>query len=102
MEAPFHADSVILGLRSLGVALSRSLKSPITRDDFSHTFFVAETCRDQNYNCGNWARRGECYRNPRYMRVYCKKSCRVCNAQGKFAELFVIKIIIRLRFSEYC
>lgn len=35
MEAPFHAESVILGLRSLGVALSRSLKSPITRDDFS-------------------------------------------------------------------
>lgn len=31
MEAPFHAESVILGLRSLGVALSRSLKSPITR-----------------------------------------------------------------------
>ncbi|KAJ7393766.1 hypothetical protein OS493_003425 [Desmophyllum pertusum] len=40
------------------------------------------SCKDNNYNCRSWARRGECHRNPRYMRVYCKKSCRVCNAQG--------------------
>ena len=30
MEAPFHAESVILGLRSLGVALSRSQESNYT------------------------------------------------------------------------
>jgi len=35
-------------------------------------------CRDYNRNCAYWAGRGECRRNPRYMLVYCKKSCRAC------------------------
>ncbi|CAH3030869.1 unnamed protein product, partial [Porites evermanni] len=33
-----------------------------------------------NGNCPAWASRGECQKNPRYMLVYCKKSCRVCGS----------------------
>ncbi|XP_020615471.1 zinc metalloproteinase nas-28-like [Orbicella faveolata] len=44
--------------------------------------FVTESCKDFNNKCGYWASIGECNRNPGYMRVYCKKSCRVCPAQG--------------------
>jgi len=36
------------------------------------------SCSDNNGNCAAWARRGECSNNPRYMNVYCKKSCKRC------------------------
>lgn len=35
-------------------------------------------CRDVGQYCGDWARKGECNRNPSYMRLNCKKSCRLC------------------------
>ncbi|XP_073239582.1 properdin-like isoform X2 [Porites lutea] len=43
----------------------------------------ASSCYDSrlaNGNCPAWASRGECQKNPRYMLVYCKKSCRVCGS----------------------
>ena len=30
--------------------------------------------------CDEWARRGECDNNPRFMREFCKRSCGLCNA----------------------
>jgi len=36
------------------------------------------TCTDNHRNCSYWAGRGECKKNPRWMLVNCKKSCRVC------------------------
>merc|ERR1712048_127161 len=36
-------------------------------------------CRDQNVQCGHWAKNGECKRNPRYMLQTCMISCGVCN-----------------------
>lgn len=35
-------------------------------------------CKDNNQWCNWWMRRGECRINPGYMKVNCKKSCRVC------------------------
>ncbi|XP_058973764.2 transmembrane protease serine 6 isoform X1 [Pocillopora verrucosa] len=35
-------------------------------------------CRDNNRLCSTWARNGECGKNPRYMKVNCKLSCRIC------------------------
>ena len=50
--------------------------------DLRIVFFISLTgCYDHPLtkgNCPSWARRGECQRNPGYMLVYCKKSCRVC------------------------
>lgn len=40
--------------------------------------FLLIVCRDNDYRCSSWARRGECQRNPRYMRLNCKRSCRLC------------------------
>ena len=37
------------------------------------------TCEDKNSQCGSWANRGECQKNPRYMRPYCQKSCGLCD-----------------------
>ena len=45
-----------------------------------HDFFFdfSGSCTDQNRLCGFWAGRQECRRNPRFMLIYCKRSCRVC------------------------
>ena len=40
--------------------------------------FLLIDCRDNDYRCSSWARIGECQRNPRYMRLNCKRSCRLC------------------------
>jgi len=40
-------------------------------------------CIDNNANCSEWAKRGECSKNPGYMLVNCKKSCK--NAQVELA-----------------
>ena len=40
--------------------------------------FPSLDCTDNNQYCRYWAGRGECTRNPRYMRVNCRKSCNVC------------------------
>lgn len=39
-------------------------------------------CVDNHNRCSYWASIGECNKNPRYMKVNCKKSCRVCNGGG--------------------
>lgn len=41
-----------------------------------------ENCKDLNKRCDYWARIGECNRNSGYMRIFCKKSCHLCYAQG--------------------
>jgi len=38
-------------------------------------------CNDYNTYCRFWARNGECERNPRYMKIHCRKSCNVCVAK---------------------
>ena len=40
--------------------------------------FLLIDCRDNDYRCSSWARIGECQRNPRYMRLNCKRSCGLC------------------------
>ncbi|XP_033642569.1 high choriolytic enzyme 1-like [Asterias rubens] len=39
-------------------------------------------CVDNNVNCGYWARVGECQRNPNYMNVNCRRSCRICTSSS--------------------
>ena len=43
-------------------------------------------CRDSNTNCRSWASRGECNRNPAYMKVNC---CASCNGEELFEQLFI-------------
>ena len=40
-----------------------------------------DDCRDENAHCEYWAGRGECDRNPKYMHVKCKASCRKCSGE---------------------
>merc|ERR1712168_1205139 len=39
-------------------------------------------CSDLNRHCADWARKGECTKNPGYMKVYCKRSCGLCPGGG--------------------
>ncbi len=39
-------------------------------------------CVDNNVNCGYWAGVGECQRNPAYMNVNCRRSCRLCTSSS--------------------
>lgn len=42
-------------------------------------------CYDYNNYCADWARKGECQRNPAYMKPNCKKSCGLCPKNGNWA-----------------
>lgn len=42
-----------------------------------------ESCVDDVDQCEDWARKGECDRNPGYMRSICRKSCYVCEQYVK-------------------
>ena len=48
----------------------------VTRIMFA--FVGGSSCKNRHVMCATWAGRGECRKNPGYMTVYCKKSCRVC------------------------
>jgi len=37
-----------------------------------------EVCKDDNETCVDWAKRGECAKNPDYMKLFCKQSCNNC------------------------
>jgi ShK domain-like len=39
---------------------------------------VEEVCFDNNEKCDEWASKGECEANPKYMLTNCKKSCMIC------------------------
>jgi hypothetical protein len=39
---------------------------------------ASPVCVNDSDRCDYWATAGECEANPRYMRVSCAKSCRVC------------------------
>lgn len=38
-----------------------------------------ETCENHHENCEMWGKWGECDNNPKYMRVYCRKACKLCD-----------------------
>ena len=42
------------------------------------TVILDVPCEDNNIRCPEWSRRGECEKNPGYMLVDCRKSCKVC------------------------
>ncbi|XP_066290427.1 apolipoprotein(a)-like [Branchiostoma lanceolatum] len=39
-------------------------------------------CRDTHQHCEDWAKRGECTKNPNYMHVRCRPSCGLCTTGG--------------------
>ncbi len=43
-------------------------------------------CDDSHDQCPEWAYFGECEKNPGFMNVTCKKSCKVCVHGGGSAE----------------
>lgn len=53
--------------------------SPTTTASSTSTLFpISSECFDNNNNCVDWARGGECEANPGYMLEFCKRSCEVC------------------------
>ena len=42
---------------------------------------ASSACVNEDDRCDYWASAGECETNPRYMHVFCPKSCRTCNEQ---------------------
>ena len=54
----------------------RDVTSPL--DAFCFCLVSPSVCRDNNGLCPSWAYRGECSRNPRYMLVNCRLSCKQC------------------------
>ena len=46
------------------------------------SFVLCLACVDKHGNCGRWASRGECNKNPGYMHTNCRRSCNVCSGGG--------------------
>ena len=40
----------------------------------------AAGCVDKEVECSEWAVGGECEKNQPYMKVYCSKSCKLCDS----------------------
>lgn len=40
-------------------------------------------CEDKNAKCSMWANKGECEKNPAYMLLNCKVSCKTCDGGSK-------------------
>jgi hypothetical protein len=40
-------------------------------------------CTDENQNCSDWSKTGECKNNPGWMLTHCKKSCGVCKQSDR-------------------
>eukprot|EP00899_Mesostigma_viride_P013779 jgi/Mesvir1/22401/Mv17889-RA.1 len=43
---------------------------------------IITSCVDQQELCATWAEMGECTKNPTFMSVSCRKSCRLCSKEG--------------------
>jgi prolyl 4-hydroxylase len=57
--------------------------------------------RNTMYNLHTaWADAGECNANPRYMMVYCVKSCNVCHYKGDLAELIQTRLDAKAEEDE--
>eukprot|EP01025_Chloroclados_australasicus_P014283 TRINITY_DN16693_c0_g1_i1.p1 TRINITY_DN16693_c0_g1~~TRINITY_DN16693_c0_g1_i1.p1 ORF type:complete len:640 (+),score=16.91 TRINITY_DN16693_c0_g1_i1:124-1920(+) len=41
-------------------------------------------CQDLDNTCSDWAQKGECYKNPRFMLVNCRKSCGSCTCMDEY------------------
>merc|ERR1712168_335464 len=39
---------------------------------------TTSTCADNNKFCADWAKKGQCQSNPGYMKLFCRKSCQLC------------------------
>ena len=60
------------------------------------SFPLTAVCQDIHGNCENWARTGECERNPAWMLPNCPKSCNQC----KFVFLAVLLGRLETLISE--
>lgn len=40
--------------------------------------YYRSSCADRSQYCSHWKQRGECWKNPTYMKTYCKRSCGLC------------------------
>lgn len=49
-------------------------------------------CVDQNNQCAYWAVIGECKKNPTYMHVMCRPSCRMCGGEDSDLGLFYVAL----------
>ncbi|EGT54069.1 hypothetical protein CAEBREN_32008 [Caenorhabditis brenneri] len=60
------------------VAGSQTVTPPPTIQPTKPVVTVETSCFNENECCGPWAAKGECQKNPVYMNVWCKASCRQC------------------------
>ena len=61
-------------------------RPPTKADDRPPSAAQGEGCEDLHASCGGWMVAGECERNPSFMKVSCRRSCRLCPASSLSAH----------------
>lgn len=80
--ATYHLNADVDGLSYAPGLISLNMELSLCYGPYLNIKILLGTtgvrCRDNDRRCTRWAYSGECRRNPRYMLIYCKKSCRQC------------------------
>jgi len=67
-----------LKVESLSAVAAPVLKVVTTAASTAAAPLKQESCKDKHQFCGDWAKKGECGKNPRYMKIVCKAACSHC------------------------
>lgn len=60
-----------------------SAEPPPTTENPIKTTLNPKNCTDQNLFCAYWAKIGECENEAKFMKIFCKQSCGLCNEENK-------------------
>jgi hypothetical protein len=69
---------------------------PETENSYFNFIFSDSKCGNYNRNCEEWARLGECTKNPDYMTIYCPQACHSCRL-GKF----MIEMCLNMQLDDH-
>ena len=61
-------------------------RPPTKVDERPPSAAQGEGCEDLHASCGGWMVAGECERNPSFMKLSCRRSCRLCPAASLSAH----------------
>jgi hypothetical protein len=64
----------------------------MTNDTSPQTIYIEpKSCLDLSGQCPAWKRKGECNRSAKFMKQYCRLSCRYCSEKNDTVKMLELK-----------